>query len=383
MTTSNSTKPPISRLAFVCAGLLLIGSPLSAEDWPFERGGEQSTGVANSALPGEPELLWKYTAEASAFEAAPVVVDGVAYLGDADGAFHAVRVSDGISVWTKRFEETGFLTPAAIRGDRVFVCDYDGLLHCLSKQDGSEHWSFATNSEVFTGPIVTSDLLLITTESGSLHALDSVTGEERWAYTIEAPLRCGPTVVSGHVMLAGCDGKLHTVSASTGKEAGSAPIGGPTGNTAAARDGVAYFGTEQGEFFAIDANDPNTPMVKWTYRDPRRGQSIRTSAAVTNNVIVYANQAKTVYCLSPEQGEPLWNAPQRARVEASPLIAGDRAVIVTSRGRLMLLDLADGETTWDYDAGGSFLASPIVVQGRLLVANTDGVLYCFGDDSTE
>ena len=39
---------------------------------------------------------------------------------------------------------------------------------------------------------------------------------------------------------------------------------------------------------------------------------------------------------------------------------------------------ATGEVKWEYDAGGSFTASPAVVDGRIILGNGDGTLYCFG-----
>ncbi|MCC6358680.1 MAG: PQQ-binding-like beta-propeller repeat protein, partial [Phycisphaerales bacterium] len=33
---------------------------------------------------------------------------------------------------------------------------------------------------------------------------------------------------------------------------------------------------------------------------------------------------------------------------------------------------------WRYDAGGGFVGSPGVADGRLVIGSVDGVLYCFG-----
>jgi hypothetical protein len=33
---------------------------------------------------------------------------------------------------------------------------------------------------------------------------------------------------------------------------------------------------------------------------------------------------------------------------------------------------------WEYDAGGSFVASPAIVDNKIVIGNTDGTLYCFG-----
>ena len=50
----------------------------------------------------------------------------------------------------------------------------------------------------------------------------------------------------------------------------------------------------------------------------------------------------------------------------------------TTGGKLYSLDLARGKELWQYDAGGSFTASPAIVDGRVLLGNSDGTLYCFG-----
>ena len=370
----------------------LLCAPACA-GWPHDRGAD-STGSTPVALPDEPKVLWTYESGGSAFEATPVIGGGVVFAGDADGTVHAIRLEDGSLVWKQELGDTFLLSPGAVfapRGadgeaaaDCFVIVDADGKAHALDARDGSERWTFETNAEAYGGPTfygLGDDgwLVLIPSEAGVLHALDLATGEERWSFEIPAPVRCTPTVVNGHVLLAGCDGKLHTVDVATGKESGACDIGDPTGNTAAPLAGVAYFGAEGGTFLAVDVSDPKKPEVKWTYRDQRRGQGVRTSAAVTKRGVYYANQSKTVYALNPADGDVLWTQRTRSAVEASPLaLAGDRVLVLTGRGRVRLLSASTGDEVWSYDAGGEFLASPAASDGRVIVASTDGVVTCFG-----
>jgi outer membrane protein assembly factor BamB len=60
------------------------------------------------------------------------------------------------------------------------------------------------------------------------------------------------------------------------------------------------------------------------------------------------------------------------------VIAGNRVVAATAAGKIYLLDATSGEVKWEYDAGGGFIASPAVVEGKIILGNTDGTLYCFG-----
>lgn len=359
------------------AAALVLSSRVYADDWPVARGDQSGTGVAASALPDAPELLWKYESSETAFEATPVVESGVAYLGDANGGFHAVNLADGARKWLVAFEDSGFMAAAAVCGERVVCADYNGVVRCLSANAGEQLWEHNVESEAYAGPIFYNNNVLVCTESGKLFGLKNDSGGQAWEpFTIEAPLRCSPTIAGGRILLAGCDAKLHAVAAATGKKVASVDINAATGNTVATHNGRSFFGTEDGAFIAVDSS--GDLKTAWTYADPQRGQGIRTAAAVNDKAAVFASQGKALYAVNPTDGKLLWWQPTRSRVEGSPVIAGERVVVGTSRGRLMLLDLASGEEVWKFEAGGAFLSGGAVVDGKLLIANDDGVLYCFG-----
>lgn len=379
MSRARSQKSGVRGQGLVLLILFAIAVPdARAEDWLVARGNDQSAGAAASALPASPDELWRYRLEDGSFEAAVVVKDGIAYLGDVDGTFHAVDIATGKAVWTKEFEDSGFLSPAAIDGDRLFVGDFNGDLHCLALADGDVRWTVTLKAEVMAGPLVYQDKLLVTTEAGTFTIHDTNTGNQQGEFVIDAPLRCTPTIVGGRAMLAGCDGKLHAIDVTNAEEVATHDIDGPTGSTPAARGSKVYFGTEQGTFYAIDTG--KEPMEElWTHVDQRRKQGIRTAAAVNDKLAVYGSQGKAVFAVDIGTGQPKWTFPTRTRVESSPLIAGNVAIAATQRGKLHAIDLESGEATWTYDAGGHFIASPVVVDGKLLIANTDGTLYCFGE----
>ena len=383
MITSNSIKPLINKLFAVLICLLIAVTPSAQADWPFTRGGLTSAGVASTVLPADPQPTWKYTIEDSGFEGNPVCLGGVLYVGDVDGTVHAIKIDDGSLVWKKKFEETGFLCAGAVDNGRFFLGDFEGIVRALSTENGEELWQFQAESELYAGPIVYEDLLLITTESGGCLALDKTTGEEKWAFRIEAPLRCAPSIFQGHVMLSGCDSKLHVVNIANGESAGSTELGSQTGCTAAIQNKKAFFGTEEGRFVAIDLSDITAPKQAWDYRDPKRGQGIRIAAAVDAGHAVYSNQGKGIYCLNPTDGELIWDSRSRSRIESSPVIIGDRVAILTTRGRAQLLSLVDGEVVWEYEAGGSYLASPLAMDGKLILLNTDGTIQCFGESDED
>ena len=370
---------PVVCLLFIAA----TATVLRADDWPLARRDTMSTGSANSAIPERFETLWTYrAAENAGFDATAVVADGIVYVGDTEGTVHAIRLADGKSVWTKQFKDSSFGAAAAIdqQNGRLYVGDLYGFVRCLAIADGTEIWKNEQDAEIYAGPMIFEDSVLVTSESGTLTCFDGASGEERWQFEIDAPLRCTPTIAEGSVMLAGCDSKLHFIDATSGTETGIVEIDGPTGCTAAVRGSRAFFGTEGGTFYAIDVpcGKNNDADVAWTYRDARRGQPIRAAAALGDNIVIYGSQGKAIYGLDQENGEEKWKLVTRSRVESSPVIAGDRVVAATVGGVIYVLDVATGKEIRKIEVGGSFVASPVVVDQKILLGNEDGALYCFG-----
>jgi len=360
-------------LFFVVA--LICVMPTASADWPLVRGDAFASGVAKSGLSAELGVLWKVTLEKSGFEATAIIVDGTVYVGDFDGTFYAFALNDGKLLWKKTFAESGFTEAAAFSEGRIFVTDFNGIVRCLDRKDGEVLWSHEAASESYAAPNVHDGKVLLTLEAGELLALDTKTGDQQWRYRIEAPLRCWPTVVEGRVLLAGCDQRFHAIDIATGTETAGLDIDAQTGATPAAMDGKVFFGTEQGTFYSITAK---TMQVHWQTSNSKHGQPIRASAAVDRRCIIFPNHGKLVTALDPTDGSPLWTFSVRSHVESSPVIAGDLVFLPTKRGRLYAVDVISGEEHWQYQAGGTFLASPAIAQGKLVIGNEDGTLYCFG-----
>ena len=59
----------------------------------------------------------------------------------------------------------------------------------------------------------------------------------------------------------------------------------------------------------------------------------------------------------------------------------DRRLAYWALGQtIKVCDVATGKERWQFEAGGSFVASPVVSGGKLVIGNTDGKLYCFGKE---
>ena len=57
--------------------------------------------------------------------------------------------------------------------------------------------------------------------------------------------------------------------------------------------------------------------------------------------------------------------------------------VSSTDGRLYGLDMESGDLVWSFDAGSGFTASPAVADGRLVIGDSDGTLYCFGEKNNK
>ena len=85
--------------------------------------------------------------------------------------------------------------------------------------------------------------------------------------------------------------------------------------------------------------------------------------------------------LEAESGKARWTFQMRARVDASPVIAGNQVIVASTSGDLLVLALDSGEELWSFETGSSIVASPGLGGGRLIIGTADGIVYAFGGTS--
>ncbi|HTQ38955.1 MAG TPA: PQQ-binding-like beta-propeller repeat protein [Pirellulales bacterium] len=346
--------------------------------WPVFRGNAQATGVAESHLPPQLQLAWKYAVQKGSFEATPVVVDGVVYIGDMDGTFYALDLQTGKERWKFDIgkDKAGFTAAAAVRDGLVYIGDMDGNFFCLDARTGEKKWTATAGAEIDSAANFYHDKVLFGSQDATLYCFDAKTGQKQWTHQIGDQIRCSPTVVDDCCFLAGCDGKLHVIDLHDGKETGAVEIAAPTGSTPAATGELIYFGTEGATFFCL-----NWKQLKeiWSWQDKLRGLPIRSSAALTPQAVVFGGRDKIVHALDPKTGEKLWDFPTKGRVDSSPVVVGRRVFVGSADGRIYGLDVASGENVWEYECGGALVGSLAAVQRHLVIASDAGVVYCFGE----
>jgi outer membrane protein assembly factor BamB len=346
-----------------------------ASQWPLFRGNVEGQGIAAARLPETPQVLWRFKALDTTFEATAVIAGDTVFVGDGDRAFHALSLSDGKPRWSIPVDQ-GFQSAAAVRDGRVYVGDAAGIFHCFDVKDGRELWRFETGAAINSSPTLYEDSVLFGSQDGSLYRLRGADGNRVWKYSIKAEggIQSSPTLSGRRVMFAGCDGQLHVIDVVTGEKVSTLALQDMTLSSAAIVGSSAYLATQNGEFLAIDWQKP---AILWRYRNKQNDAGYRSSAAASTDWVITSGRNKIVERLSTG-GQPVWSFSTAGRIDSSPVVAGERVYFGSADGRVYGVTLDTGQRTWKYDTGGAITASPSIAQDRLVIGNENGVLFCFG-----
>jgi outer membrane protein assembly factor BamB len=373
-------------LGILLAFLWMFGfESLDGADWAVGRGNPSSTAVAPGSLPEKPEVLWEFKTESdkSGFEATPVIADGKVFIGDFDGAMHAIDLQSGKEIWSKKTKD-GFLTSAAVHQNKVVIGDFGGQVFCFDTASGKEIWSREIDQQVASGGNFFGEDILLTSESGSMHALNLVTGEPKWSYATGDQLKSSPTIWKTFSLLGGCDGRLHKVDLVAGKSVGDGfALGGPTLSTPSVVGNLAIVPTQPGVVLAIDVE---TEKEVWNFSDQAIASDIRSSPAslgkiegdAVTGIAVITTRNRRVVGLDLKSGKLLWESVLKKRTDGSPVICDGRAWVCSADGMVYAFDLLTGAEKWSYQLAGQIIASPAIADGRLIIATEKGSLFCFG-----
>lgn len=350
---------------------LFLACSLARADWPLFRGDPAQTGVAPAALPGSLKPAWKITGLESV-EGSVAIAEGKVFASSGDGFARKIDLATGRVEWKCKIGPAK--APVSIRDGVVHAGDIEGKLHAIDAASGKVKWTFDCGAEISGGACYAQGALLFGAHDDTLHCLDLASGKEKWNFKTEGPYYGSVAVVAGKTFAAGCDSRLHVIDVATGKETGSLDLGSQTGATVAVSGDHLYLGTMGSEFHAIAWKEPK---IAWTYRPANRPKEFFSSAAVGPLLAVVGSRDNRVHAIDRKTGMPRWTYLTDGRVDASPVIAGDKVYAPSLDGKLHVLDLASGKKLEAHDLGGPLAASPAISDGFLVVGTTEGVLAAF------
>jgi outer membrane protein assembly factor BamB len=230
-----------------------------------------------------------------------------------------------------------------------FTPDQSDTVYALDAQTGAEIWSVDIGPRAFFGPAVAGDLVVAASAgSRTLVGLDAATGQQRWSLQRELDeFVAAPSIADGTVYV----------------------------TTSVPPEGFAP--GFQGSLLAVDAA---TGELRWEVASHGDGQG--TAPAVHGDLVIAGSHGLgVVAAYHRDTGAPAWHYGLEVSggVSSSILVSGDGYVVGGAQldDRIFILDATTGELVWDQPVGESVLSSPAYADGRLVVADSDGIVHAF------
>lgn len=290
-----------------------------------------------------------------------------------------------------------------VQGGRIFTMDAKSQVTATSTA-GAPLWSQsmipATDNPTDAsggGLAVDGDVVVVTTGFGEVVALDAASGGEIWRQDLDAPGTSAPTVRGGLVYVVSRDGRAWAIERGNGRVRWTIGTTQPVSNFAggagaAVTDDLAIFPFPTGEVLAAF---PEGGLRRWStvVTGQRPGQAasnisdIAGDPVIDGNRVYVGNVSGRVVALNLANGDRDWTATEGAVGPVWP--AGGSLFMVNDLGQLVRLDATNGQAVWRVDLPGFSETrerrqktrfahyGPVVAGGRVLVASSDGLLRQF------
>jgi len=224
--------------------------------------------------------------------------------------------------------------------------------------------------------------IFVIDDAGQVSSLDANSGKLNWEKKLEKQVSTGISVGDSLLAFATRDGNVIALSSADGSEVWSARILGAVLSVAAIGNGKVYVQTEDGRIIALSEHDGK---VDWTVERTVPALSLRGNAgAIYAQGLVVAGFANGhVIGIDSRNGRVLWDrvvsyptgrsdVDRISDVDAPPLIVDFRLFAVSYQGKIMAMDLRNGQILWTRPMS---VYLPFSADSRnLYIVNDEGVV---------
>lgn len=252
------------------------------------------------------------------------------FVGDANFQLKAYSNTND-QLW--RFQAKGYIssTPLIDENNQVIFGDHSGRVYALDIDTGEANWVFDAGQPIKSSITVSDDTVYVGTDSGYIYALESITGVPLWSFN-------------------------------SGSSVGGSPVFDP--------NGILYFGTENGQLFAVSTDEYATPRLKWTFLlSP--GDGVVSPILNGKGQLYVGSESGRFYALDVNKTNPTlkWVVKLGDGISSSPVIGdkGELYISTYNNGEVFSIDSASGFIKWRYETGAKIYSSPAI--------GNDGVIY--------
>ncbi len=386
---SKPSQPPTLAWQTYVSGGGSVGSGVQYGDGKVFPGSSEPHQMALNAETGD--VMWDMDTKASMIFSG-AYSNGKFFRGGAhDNTFYAFDANNGKVLWTFNPDTPDgyWCTGVAAAYGMVYELNKDGNLYALDENTGKEVWQYkGPGPLMFPGnPTVADGKIYATTGQAATYGdvnstsefacLDAYTGQLIWKLPIEA--------FAPRESVAIAYGNLYIIPGDVTKAVDSI-----SSDEYATINQIWAFGTRDWPMWRHDPahtgvgqSGPANLTLRWNFTT---GGAVVSSPSVANGIAYFGSQDKNIYAVDARSGSFIWKFTTGNRIASSPAAVNGRVYSGTDDGYVYCLNAYNGSQIWKTFAGGDIPAdfnaavklrsSPMVVGGYVYVGALDNKTYC-------
>lgn len=306
--------------------IVAVDATEERELWRYPEGNSPAPLLAPPTADGERVYVADYGASQGFLS--PGVLAGVSALNTTD-----INAGVASEIWhNERVAADRIVAAPLVVDGLVYVGTADNQVTALDADDGEVVWNEALGHGVWGQPAYAQGLLIVGSLDKSVHAFDAVTGDVRWSTEVGGAIASSPLVVEDRIFVTGFDAKLRAFDLD-GNEVWQVDATDWIWNAPAYDDGRLFFGDVKGSVFGVDADSGEVLWETTATGSVEAGVATADGIVFIPSVIGVATddeQTGELLAVSAESGDQLWRKELSTPIFTSPVIAGDRLVVLFS-----------------------------------------------------
>ena len=209
-----------------------------------------------------------------------------------------------------------------------------------------------------------------------------VFGAHAWRFPTGGKVRSTPAVAEGKAFFGSEDGNLYAVSLKEGKEVWRFKAGADISCSPAVARGLVVFLSRDGVLHALHLKDGHEAWRLTTGPDapPRKGDYLGwdywlSSPTVEDGTVYVGGGDGKVYAVSVADGRVVWSFQTAQRVRSCPAVKDGIVFVGSLDGHVYALDAKTGREKWRFDTHGGIQSSPAVVDGTIFIGSRSAAVF--------
>ncbi len=384
---------------------VVLPPPYVNTSWP-QPGGYPNHAMHHLQIASEIHKVWEVKAgegedEEARILATPVAADGKIFVRDAKAGVAAFDLKTGKRLWRIDLTPKGYKSRQGTGGGvaydngKVYVTVGYGFVVALDAETGAEFWRQSLGQAVRSAPTVAGGRVFVTTFDNRLYTLDADDGQILWNHQgIEETARflvsTSPAVAGDIVVVPYSSGEVYALLVQNGRPAWSDSLTrtGRMTSLSELNDIAGLPVVDRGRVHAVSHNGRLVSI------DLRSGGRVWThniggmqTPWVAGDFIYILSLDSELICLFRQDGSIKWIAtlPQFKNqkkkkdpiVWSGPVLAGDRLIVVSSRGEARSISPYTGELLGRIKLSDGAYVPPIVADETVFILTGSAKLSAY------